>query len=189
MLRILKFLFLSLSLIVTKLEASLVIKSNSICKIPKNFVLKKCVGNQQFKCTEYYCSTNKTSCENFLKLRSITEIFTKFLYNQKRLEEYSSFVNSVKLCQVKESDRFNLDLNVCVSGHNCFVREKFKLKNKVQSWSKKILCPCEGSHRVSCGKGYCASSENDCELFLKSEEIYVENSSLKECKNIKKFYS
>lgn len=170
---------------------SLVIKSNSLCKISREIKNHICSGKYEFECTKDYCSTNLTTCENFFKLKSITKTFTTLLFNQRRSKEYASFIGSIKTCSLPKFKKSINSSNICLSKEDCFIKEKFKYKYSFQNYLKKIVCPCNGQHHVYCGKNYCATSQTDCDLFLKHEQIFSSSgrrTSFNECKSDKKVF-
>ena len=136
-----KFIFSILFLI---LNPSTSLKTNELC-------IKKlsCNGKHRFDCGSF-CSTSSAACDDIHNL--------KFYLNKLKSFEIkpmiSKMVKNIKACAVFKYEWKSAD--VCLNTQNCTARKGLAhlLGKATTDFFRHVLCPCNGAHKIQCGKQY-----------------------------------
>lgn len=129
-----------------------------------------CDQLKQFHCGLDYCSTNKSTCDEFLNLRFLIKSMTRLNLDKSRMQKYSGFFDTISKCA--STSEYVLKPNeICLNGVNCYSKQKLPLRYDNVQVIKKIDCVCTGDYSYQCGKDFCALNKFACNALRQLKEL------------------
>lgn len=154
-------------------ECKGVYDSRNNYRIECDFV--KCHAKHKYACGPSRCSVDKETCENFLKIPSIS------LLKFKKVKE------NIRNCSIVPYHWQAQD--ICLNGRNCSQQVVINMRSGNVKYEKVTNCPCRGHYSYNCGKTFCAINQKACKkLTVKLENTNNESilsilDSVKHCGN------
>lgn len=143
----------------------LFLTNNTSCLKPEYFCqINKAEKCKFYQCAYDLCSMNKQSCDRFKEWITLLDKYKKFNFIEIKLKTLQKFLTDIELCSDED---FEFDFKkVCFITKKCYERKIWstRLMFKGVNYIKIEKCICNGDFKTSCGKGYCAFDNKNCDL-------------------------
>lgn len=128
----------------------------------------KCEGKYSYQCIQNYCAVDKTACDGFYYLNSLSksykglkvhETFKRSPLYDRNMQKYILFVKSIQNCLEEPNE-----MEICSRGLNCFVKQEIQISgSKNVNLLKSVGCPCVDGYKFNCGDNYCTVNKQVCD--------------------------
>lgn len=153
----------------------------------------KCIGNKNYECSNYYCTINKETCQELLRMSSMVRSMS-FMHIS-HIKRYRDFMSNITTCP-KVQIEFDTS-SLCYHDSKCIKSEVLTTGVGYIYYNHTIDCPCRGEYSHECSPNICARNQSECDNlgFLRSHKNVknlVTNLKIKPCstyyRSFKRFF-